>query len=724
MEAHTPSLLILDDQDINRRVYAKLAETVSPGARIDSFADPLAAFAWLGGNQPDVIITDYRMPGMDGAEFTRRVRAIPYGIDVPIVVITAYNDRRFRLDALDAGATDFLLSPVDHAEFGARIRNLIALNLHRKFLRNQAKALERELADSERSRQRLLHDSREALAQVIDTLPALISATGPDGRCVFANAHLAESLGHVPADIIGSDMAAVLGERGARSAELDRLVFGNGQHIANQEEEFPDQEGRNRVFLTSKAPLRDPAGQVVAVLTSSVDITERKAAENRLRHLAHHDSLTDLPNRFAITERLPRGRTMPEGERLALHFIDLDRFKTVNDVFGHQVGDGVLRAIARRLLGVVRQGDVVARLGGDEFAILQANPAGAAAASSLAELVAEAVARPFLIEGREVVVGSSIGIAMAPQDGVSAEELLRRADLAMYQAKADGTGTFRFFDAGMDVLARRLMVLEADIRSGLARGEFVLLYQPQMSLHTGRINGAEALVRWRQPDGTLVEPRDFLPLAEETGLIRPLGAWVLAEACRQAALWNRPGAERFRVAVNISPLQLRGLDLIRLVQTTLAETGLDPGCLDLELTESAVIRDAEEVSRVLAQLREIGLTISVDDFGTGYSALSYVKHLPLDRLKIDRSFVEALKPGNADAAIIAAIVTLGRNLRLEIAAEGVESEAQLRELAALGCDIVQGYHIGRPMPPAALEALIADPIRRRALAAFLPEDVK
>ncbi len=724
MEAHTPFLLILDDQDINRRVYAKLAETVAPGARIDTFGDPQSAFAWLGSNQPDVIITDYRMPGMDGAEFTRRVRAMAHGIDVPIVVITAYNDRRFRLDALDAGATDFLLSPVDHAEFGARIRNLIALNLHRKILRNQAMELERELADSERSRQRLLHDSREALAQVIDTLPALISATGPDGRCVFANAHLAESLGHLPAAIIGRDMAAVLGRRGARSAELDQLVFGNGQPIANQEEEFPDQQGRSRVFLTSKAPLRDPAGQVVAVLTSSVDITERKEAENRLRHLAHHDSLTDLPNRFAITERLPRGRAMGQDQRLALHFIDLDRFKTVNDVFGHQVGDGVLRAIARRLLGIVQQGDVVARLGGDEFAILQANLAGPADASALAEKVAEAVARPFLIEGREVVVGSSIGIAMAPQDGVSAEELLRRADLAMYQAKADGTGAYRFFDAGMDVLARRMMVLEADIRSGLARGEFVLLYQPQLSLHTGRINGAEALVRWRQPDGTLIEPKDFLPLAEETGLIRPLGAWVLAEACRQGALWNPPGAERFRVAVNISPLQLRGLDLIRLVQTTLAETGLDPHCLDLEVTESAVIRDAEEVSRVLAQLREIGVAISVDDFGTGYSALSYVKHLPLDRLKIDRSFVEALKPGNADAAIIAAIVTLGRNLHLEIAAEGVETQAQLHELAALGCDIVQGYHIGRPMTPAALADLIADPIRQTALAAGLPAMAK
>jgi len=366
----------------------------------------------------------------------------------------------------------------------------------------------------------------------------------------------------------------------------------------------------------------------------------------------------------------------------------------------------VLRAIARRLRAVVQPGDVVARLGGDEFAIVQAGLANPEDAAELAERVAEAVARPFLIEGREVVVGSSIGIALSPQDGVSAEELLRRADLAMYQAKSDRTGAFRFFNAGMDVLARRLMVLEADIRSGLARGEFVLLYQPQLSLHTGRINGAEALVRWRQPDGNLIEPRDFLPLAEETGLIRPLGAWVLAEACRQAALWNPPGAPRFRVAVNISPLQLRGVDLIRLVHATLAETGLDPRCLDLEVTESAVIRDAEEVSRVLAQLRELGLTVSVDDFGTGYSALSYVKHLPLDRLKIDRSFVEGLKPSNADAAIIAAIVTLGRNLRLEIAAEGVETEAQMRELAALGCDIVQGYHIGRPMAPGALAALI------------------
>ncbi|MBR0642822.1 putative bifunctional diguanylate cyclase/phosphodiesterase [Plastoroseomonas hellenica] len=710
MDVHPPSLLIVDDQDINRRVYAKLAATVAEGVRVTAFGDPGAAFAWLEENQPDVIITDYRMPGMDGAEFTRRVRAMPHGADVPIVVITVYNDRRFRLDALDAGATDFLLSPVDHSEFGARIRNLIALNAHRQMLRRQASALQRELDDSERSRQRLLHDSREALAQVIDTLPALISATGPDGRCVFVNANLAAALGHAPADIIGQDMAELLGERGARSRDADRMVLERGAPLPNYEEEFPDRDGRMRVFLTAKAPLRDAAGELVAVLTSSVDITERKLAETRLHHLAHHDSLTDLPNRFFLTERLPRGRQHSRrgDQRMALHFLDLDRFKTVNDVFGHHVGDGVLRAIARRLLGLVRSGDVVARLGGDEFAVLQNGVSSPDEAAALAERIAEAVSRPFLIEGREVVVGSSIGIALYPRDGLSADELLRRGDLAMYQAKADGGGSFRFFEAGMDASARRLMILETDLRSGLARNEFVLLYQPQLSLRTRRIVGVEALIRWQQPDGILLEPKDFLPLAEETGLIRPLGAWVLQEACRQAAQWNMPGSPPLRVAVNISPLQLRGADLVRTVQTVLAESGLDPTRLDLELTESAVIRDADGVAETLAQLRSLGLRISIDDFGTGYSALSYVRRLPVDRLKIDRSFVENLRPGSADAAIIGAIVALGHNLHLEVAAEGVETEEQVRELAACGCDEVQGYHVGRPMSAEALSELVLD----------------
>lgn len=698
-----PVVLILDDRITNRSVYARLAATVEEGVQVEVFADPHEALAWIDRHEVDLIITDYKMPRLDGAEFTREVRQRPNGTDVPIVVITVYNDRSFRLRALEAGATDFLLSPVDHFEFRTRARNLLALRHQQQLLKDHAHTLEQELEVSERTREQLLRNSREALAQVIDTVPALISAADEAGRCVFVNALQAAAMNASPSDLVGRDVAELLGPaRVGRSREADQIVFQTGLAFPAYEEELLDSQGLRRVLLTTKAPLRDESGRVASVLTTSLDITDRKQAEDRLLHLAQHDPLTGLPNRSYLSDALTRllGTTPRADGQIALHFLDLDRFKAVNDVFGHQVGDRLLKAVARRLVEAVRGGDIVARLGGDEFAVLQSGVTSEEDASTLAARISDALNQPFVVNGRELAISASIGITLHPRDGRSANELLRNADLAMYQAKAEGRRSFRFFDATLDARARTAMLLEADLRGAISRGEFELHYQPQVCLRTGQVSGAEALLRWRRPGIGLLTPRDFLPVAEETGLIEPIGAWVLQAACLQAAEWQRSGLGRFRVSANLSPIQFLRQDMSNLVRRTLDETGLDPTMLELELTERSLLQNTEEVARTLKELRAEGVSFAIDDFGTGYSVLAYVKHFPVDRLKIDQSFVLNLKTDPADAAIVRAVIDLGHSLGLQVTAEGVETADQVAELMATGCDEIQGHYFSAPLPGA------------------------
>ena len=583
-----PLIVILDDRVTNRNIFSRLASSLDEGVTVRAFGDPLEALDWVDTNPPDLVVTDYKMPGLDGAQFTRRFRDKPNCVDVPVVVITAYADRNFRLRALEAGATDFLQSPVDHHEFVTRARNLLKLRMQQQIIKSRARSLEEKLESSERSREELLRDSREALAQVIDTVPAMISAFDRQGRCVFVNAYQAALAGSSPAELAGRDVGSLFGrEQGERSRLLDQLVFETGQALPSFEEEINDQDGLQHVFLTTKSPLRDGINKVIGVLTTSLDITDRKMAESHLRHMAHHDSLTDLPNRILLRERLQRelarGR---RGDRLfALHFLDLDRFKAVNDALGHHLGDRLLQQVTRRLGDVVRTEDTVARLGGDEFAILQTDVVAQDEASGLASRIIEALSRPFMCEGHEISISASIGITVHPRDGGDVDELLRNADLAMYRAKSEGRNGYRFYAADMDVHSRETMQLEADLRNALGGDQFVLHYQPQVNLRSGRIVGAEALLRWNRPGWGLLRPGEFLPLAEENGLIVAINTWVLRAACAQAAEWARSGLGSLRVGVNLSPIQFRKQNVYDLVLQALAETKLDPGLLELELTE-------------------------------------------------------------------------------------------------------------------------------------------
>ena len=707
-------IAILDDRSSNRHIYARLAATINDTVTVRDFGDPLEALRWASEIVPDLVITDYKMPTLDGAEFTRRFREIAGCAEVPVLVITAYDDRTFRLAALEAGATDFLRSPVDHAEFVTRSRNMLHMHNQHRMLQNRAQKLEHDLQDSERSREKVLRDSRESLVQVIDTVPAFISATDRDGRYVFVNAMHALLAGASPTALVGQSISQVFGaEYEGRSRSLDQLVFRTGNALPGFEEEVVDQTGARRILLTTKSPLSNSQLAVACVLTTSLDITDRKRAEQHLLYMANHDSLTGLANRALLRDRLERRLTTgPRGEAsLALHFIDLDHFKLANDRLGHQLGDLVLKEVARRLTAVIGPDDLVARLGGDEFAILQ-DCGGGGSREALAVSVVSTVRTPFLCGGEEVRISCSIGIAMYPQDGLDIEELLRNADLAMYQAKAEGRGDFRLFVPDLNERVGRAIRIKADLRGALASDEFVLHYQPQVTLGSGRISGVEALLRWNRPGYGLLMPGEFLPAAKESGLIPMIDEWVLRHACADAARWHASGLPRIRVAVNLSPRDLAGRGVLAMITEVLARTGLEAKLLELELTEGDLVEDLESAALVLASLRMLGVRIAIDDFGTGYSSFNYIKSFPVDQLKIDQSFVRDLGAVTQDAAIVRAIIALGHSLGMTVTAEGVETVAQLSTLMGEGCDEIQGYYFSRPVPSAELEGIL---LREKAL---------
>ncbi len=441
-----------------------------------------------------------------------------------------------------------------------------------------------------------------------------------------------------------------------------------------------------------------------AVLIAAIDITERKRAEARIAFMAHHDALTALPNRVLLRLRMEEmlARLQRSGGTFAALCIDLDNFKSVNDTLGHSLGDLLLRHVADRLRGALREQDTVARLGGDEFAILLADVAQPEEASALAERLLAVVSEPYRLDGHLVTVGASIGIALAPCDGADPDRLLKNADMALYRAKADGKNAFRFFEAEMDARVQARRRLELDLRTALTAGALDVHYQPLIDLPTGEISGVEALLRWPHAERGMIPPAEFIPVAEETGLIGPLGAFVLRRACTAAAAWP----ERIKIAVNLSPLQFRTGNLFATVQEALAQSGLAPRRLELEITETLLLEKSDHVLATLHALRALGVRISMDDFGTGYSSLSYLRSFPFDKIKIDRSFVRELDANADSQAIVRAIVSLGTSLGITITAEGVENERDLARLKAEGCNEAQGYLFSQARPQTEISEML------------------
>ena len=480
------------------------------------------------------------------------------------------------------------------------------------------------------------------------------------------------------------------------STLLPDLTISTLPEREEQEAELVDADGQRvpvRV-LRSEIPLGSGLQTVLAVR----DQRERLQTESKMRTLAYSDALTGLPNRAHFHDLLARHAAFcqEQDQTFAVLVLDLDRFKLVNDTLGHGLGDVLLCKTAQRLKAVLGVDDVVARLGGDEFALLQAAVADPEAVQVLAARIVELIGRPFLIEGQLVNIGASVGAALAPMDGQEPRQLLRNADLALYKAKADGKGTFHRFDPVLDQRAQARRGLEADLRRAIAVQEFELYYQPLVDARSGEITAAEALVRWRHPERGLVSPADFIPLAEETGLIGPLGQWVLRTACSQAVRWP----SHIRVAVNLSPAQFRDLRLAETVKAALNASGLAADRLELEITEGVLLADEERTLATLNRLRAAGVSISMDDFGTGYSSLSYLRRFPFDKIKVDQSFVRQCPSDPESAAIVRAIITMGSCLGMTITVEGVETAEQFAFTAASGCDQVQGYHVSRPLPEA------------------------
>ncbi|MEJ0047161.1 MAG: EAL domain-containing protein [Rhodospirillales bacterium] len=447
----------------------------------------------------------------------------------------------------------------------------------------------------------------------------------------------------------------------------------------------------------------DETGQPVGSVGVAIDVTERRAAEARISHLAHHDPLTDLPNRslfrIRLDEALARAR---RGQAFAVLCLDLDHFKYVNDTLGHPIGDALLQAVTRRLRIAVRPTDTVARLGGDEFAIIQSDRARAADTTSLAARVIAAIAAPFDIEGHRIVIGTSIGISTAPDDALDADELLRNADMALYSAKGEERGRYRFFEPEMDMRMQARRALELDLRHALEDDAFELYYQPVIGIADSAVLGMEALLRWRHPGRGVVTPDRFIPLAEAIGLIVPIGDWVLRRACSDAMCW--PG--KLRVGVNVSAVQFASRTLVDSVAAALLASGLEPWRLELEITESAMLNDTEANLETLHRLRALGVRVAMDDFGTGYSSLSYLLRFPFDKVKIDRAFVTNLGRSRESAAIVGAVIGLCASLEMTTTAEGVETAGQLKALARIGCTEAQGFYFSPARPAAEIPGII------------------
>jgi diguanylate cyclase (GGDEF)-like protein/PAS domain S-box-containing protein len=536
------------------------------------------------------------------------------------------------------------------------------------------------------------------MTAVVEAMPSMVFVKrADDHRYVLLNRAGEKILGLSRDEVVGrTDADFHPAELAALYVERDREVIESGEVRVIEEDLVPRKDGSLAMLRTKKIAIADADGRAEYLLGVSEDIADRKRAEAQIARLAHYDPLTELPNRVLFQKHLGEAltRRARSGDQLAVHFIDLDRFKTVNDTLGHPIGDALLRVAAERLRGCVREGDTVARLGGDEFAVVQTGLTDMSGATRLAERVVEAMAAPFDIQGHQVMIGASVGVSAAPSDGDDADELLKKADMALYRAKADGRGAFHFFERAMDEQLQARRALELDLRRALAAGEFQLYYQPLYNLGDDRVTGCEALLRWNHPERGMVSPADFIPLAEEIGLIVQLGEWVLREACAEAARWP----DHVRLAVNLSPAQFRDRGLVRTVISALAVSGLPAERLELEITESVLLQDNAANMSMLHDLKALGVRISMDDFGTGYSSLSYLRSFPFDKIKIDQTFVRDILKDSDALAIIKAVLDLGASLGIVTTAEGVETVEQLNALRDQGCAEIQGYFISRPAP--------------------------
>jgi len=553
-----------------------------------------------------------------------------------------------------------------------------------------------------------LADSETVYESLVQGMPQCLYRMDRNGRLTFANQALEKYLGRSRHEIVGRFLYEIYPKDLADKSRQDdlRVLQGETLHLI---EEGVSADRSQRTFLEGvKTPIHDHTGEIVGIQGIFWDITARKSAEEQIEYLAHHDPLTDLPNRVLLRDRFIQAQAQAarDENRVALLFLDLDHFKLVNDTLGHPIGDRLLQAVAERLRHNMRETDTISRQGGDEFVVVLPEVADPETAGGIAGKLMEQFREPFRVNGHRLNVTLSLGIALYPDDGDDFDTLMKKADTAMYSAKEAGRNTLRFFTPEMNAETAARLELQNRLQRALEKDELVLHYQPQFDLGSGRITGAEALLRWQDPARGLIPPGDFIPIAEDTGLIVPIGEWVIGEACRELRHWHEKGATELSMAINLSAIQFRRSHLVEIVARALQENRLPAECLEFELTESVLMREDSSVLDTLTALKGLGVKLSIDDFGTGYSSLAYLKRFDVDKLKIDQSFVRDLCSNPDDEAIVHAVITMARNLKLRTVAEGVESPEQAERLRLFSCDEVQGYHFGRPMPAEAFRQLL------------------
>ncbi len=577
-------------------------------------------------------------------------------------------------------------------------------------------AIEREVTERKKVEDRLRH-SEQQFRNLVETSQDLIWKLDSEGRFTYLNPAWENVLGYQIDEMIGRVFAEFKPpEIAERDLETFKKILG-GTDTFGYETVYLSKSGEEKNMVFNAIYLKDASGEVIGTQGTAHDITERKRANNELKRMATHDLLTNLPNRALFDDRLSHAIDIAKRDKeiLAVLFLDLDGFKTINDAFGHKQGDRLLQTIAERLLGNIRQSDTVARLGGDEFAILLEGPAHEREILPVVQNILEAVSEPFTIQEAEAFITGSIGISIFPTDGEDPEELIKNADQAMYQSKQIGKNNYSFFSADMKTQVLERLELRNQLRHGFEQGEFLLLYQPQIDSRSGKIIGVEALLRWQHPKHGIMLPDKFISVAEETGLIVPLGEWVLETACEQIKRWQEQGLPEVRLAVNLSKRELKRPDLVKVIKRILQSNELAPNLLELELTENIIFEDMETSLALLKALKGLGVRLAVDDFGTGYSTLSHLAQFPFDTLKIDQHFAPRLTTSPNDAAIVTGITTIAQNLGIEIIAEGVEDKQQLAQYEAMGCYLIQGWIFSRAVPAEEIEPLLRDGILRPKL---------
>ena len=702
--ARQHAILIVDDKP---ELLNSLHQLVNlHGYQADKALGGAEALEALGRKHYDVVLLDLIMPGVSGhdvLDFAARE-----DLDSKIIVVSGDSSFSGVKHALHCGAFDFVKKPYEAGELISTMETA----LRQCELESRNQVMEAKLKDSE-----------ELHRFIVNNSPDLVYMLDRNGCFIFLNERLESLLGYRKEELIGRHYSELVDDD---HLELARNLFNErrmGERAAtNVEIRLKSRLNRRgpRLFhvqslwmeLTAEGVYSDPNERTrenfVGTYGTARDISERKEAEEVINFQAYHDLLTHLPNRALLKDRLSLAiaHARRNKRKLAVMFLDLDRFKLVNDTLGHTMGDRLLKAVANRLQSCLRRGDTLARFGGDEFTLLLPEVRTRDDVVVIASKILDRLNAPFVIDGHELFVGASIGISIYPEAGDSEEALIQNADIAMYQVKGRGKNGYQFFSEEMNHSFSTRLSLERELRNGLAQGELKVFYQPQVSLADGRITGVEALVRWQHPGRGLVEPVDFLPMAEETGLICQIDEYVQAQAFTDVAYWRSKGHGDIQVSVNLSAMQLEKEGFVDRFVSSLRQSGLEASAVKLEITENTLMQDMEVIIPKLKELRRLGVHIAIDDFGTGYSSLSYLQQFPIQTLKIDRSFVGDIREDESDASIVNAIVAMARGLKLDLIAEGVENRTQLRYLFAQGCSEGQGFIFSKPVPANDISTMI------------------